>query len=116
MKRRDRQKAQFSALYLALGVAVLFLLQTWLLAPRIQELPMSRLLEMVRTDKVARVSFGEKELRGSLKRDAVPDSPSPVTPDWLERLTGSTHLLFYVVRIPGVDEAALLRELEAHRV
>jgi cell division protease FtsH len=103
-------------LYVALGVVVLMLLQSWLLAPRIQELPLSRVLELVREDKVASVSFGEKEIRGTLKKDALPAAPG-TTPDWLSRLTGAdARLLFYAIRIPGMEEQSLLRELEAHRV
>ncbi len=116
MKRRARQQAQFSAFYVAVGVVVLFLLQSWLLASRIQEIPMSRLIELVRGDKVARASFAEREIRGALKKEAVPPAP-PSVPDWLERLTGSSpSLLFQTVRIPGVDESSLLKELEAHKV
>ncbi len=116
MKRRSRQQAQFSALYIAVAIVVLVLLQTWLLSPRIQEIPMSRLLELVREDKVARVSFGEKEIRGMLKKEAAPAPPS-ATPPWLERLTGGdAGLLFQTVRIPGVDESGLINELSAHRV
>jgi len=115
MKRHVRQQAQFSAFYVALAVVILILLQTWLLAPRVQEIPMSRLLELVREDRVARVSFGEKEIRGTLKKEAAP--PQPSGPDWLERLTGSDpRLIFYTVRLPGVDETALVKELEAHKV
>jgi cell division protease FtsH len=116
MKRRSRQQAQFSALYVAVAVVVLILLQTWLLAPRIQEIPMSRLVELVREDKVARVSFGEREIRGTLRKEAVPPSSS-AGPAWLERLTGSSpSLLFATVRIPGIEETALLAELQAHGV
>jgi cell division protease FtsH len=114
MKPRSRQQAQFSALYVTLGVVVLVLLQTWLLAPRIREVPMSRLLELVREDKVQSVSFGEKEIRGVLRKG---EEPPGTRPDWFESLTGAdVRLHFYTVRIPGVDEAPLLRELEAHRV
>jgi cell division protease FtsH len=116
MKRRSRQQTQFSVFYIVLGIAVLVMLQSWLLAPRIRELPMSRLLELVREDKVVRVSVGEKEIRGTLKKGALPDGTSPA-PEWLERLTGADPgLLFVTVRIPGADEGTLLRELEAHRV
>ena len=115
MKRRSRQQAQFSAFYVALGVVVIVLLQTWLLSPRVQEIPMSHLLDLVREDKVARVSFGEKEIRGVLKKEAVPARGDG--PDWLERLTGADpRLLFYTVRLPGVDEAAVVNELRAHNV
>ncbi len=115
MKRRSRQQAQFSALYVALGIVVLVLLQTWLLAPRAHELPMSRFLELVRQDRVVRVSFGEREIRGVLRRE--PGRAAVPEPGWLARLTGApAGEPFIVVRIPGMDEAALIRELEAHRV
>jgi cell division protease FtsH len=113
MKSRSRQQAKFSALYVAAAVVVLLALQTWLLAPRAQEVPMSRLVEWVREGKVARVSFGEKEIRGVLKQ---PPGEAPA-PDWVTRLTGAAPgVLFVVVRIPGIDEGALVRELEAQRV
>jgi cell division protease FtsH len=116
MKPRSRQQAKFSALYVAGAILVLMVLQSWLLTPRAQELPMSRLLELVREDRVARVSFGEQEIRGVLRQAPVPEA-APAVPEWLARLGGGTPgLLFFVVRIPGADDAALLRELEAHRV
>ena len=115
MKPRVRQQAKFSALYIAVAVVVLVLLQSWLLAPRPQEVPMSRLIEWISQDKVARVSFGEREIRGVLK-EAPPGSGVAGT-DWLARLTGTTPgTLFVVVRIPGVDEAPLVQELGKHRV
>ena len=48
--------------------------------------------------------------------EAAP-TPRP-GPDWLERAdrAGRPALLFVAVRIPGVDDAPLLRELEAHKV
>jgi len=115
VKPRVRQQAKFSALYIAVAVVVLVLLQSWLLAPRPQEVPMSRLIEWIGQDKVARVSFGEREIRGVLK-EAPPGSGVAGT-DWLARLTGTTPgTLFVVVRIPGVDEAPLVQELGKHRV
>ena len=116
MKPRARQQAKFSALYVAAGVLVLVMLQSWLLAPRAQEVPISRLIEWVREGKVARVSFGEREVRGTLKQAPPAPAPSPGA-DWLERLAGGVPgVLFYAVRIPGADDAALLRELEAQHV
>jgi cell division protease FtsH len=115
MKQRARQQARFSALYVAGAVVVLILLQSWLLAPQAQEIPLSRLIEWVREGRVARVSFGEREVRGVLK-EPIADAPAP-PPQWLARLTGWTPgVLFVAVRIPGADDAALLRELEAHKV
>ncbi|HSD28216.1 MAG TPA: ATP-dependent zinc metalloprotease FtsH, partial [Vicinamibacteria bacterium] len=99
----------------AVAIVVLVFLQSWLLTPQAQEIPMSRLVEWVRQERVARVSFGEREIRGVLKEPPA-DAPVP-SPQWLSRLTGWTPgILFVVVRIPGADDAPLLRELEAHRV
>ena len=115
MKPRIRQQARFSILYIAVAVVVLVFLQSWLLTPQAQEIPMSRLVEWVREDRVARVSFGEREIRGVLK-EPMADAPAP-GPQWLTRLTGWTPgVLIVVVRIPGTDDSALLRELEAHKV
>jgi cell division protease FtsH len=115
MKPRIRQQARFSILYIAVAVVVLVFLQSWLLTPQAQEIPMSRLVEWVREDRVARVSFGEREIRGVLK-EPIANAPPP-GPQWLTRLTGWTPgVLFVVVRITGTDDSALLRELEAHKV
>jgi cell division protease FtsH len=115
MKLRARQQARFSALYVAVAVVVLIFLQSWLLTPQAQEIPMSRLIEWVREGRVVRVSFGEREIRGVLT-EPPPDAPTP-SPEWLARLTGwKPGVLFVVVRIPGVDDSALLKELEAHKV
>src|SRR6185436_18315339 len=115
MKPRIRQQARFSILYIAVAVVVLVFLQSWLLTPQAQEIPMSRLVEWVREDRVARVSFGEREIRGVLK-EPIANTPAP-GPQWLTRLTGWTPgVLFVVVRIPGNDDSALLRELETHKV
>ena len=94
---------------------VLIFLQSWLLTPQALEIPISRLVEWVREERVARVSFGEREIRGVLK-EPMADVPAPA-PQWLARLTGWTPgVLFVAVRIPGADDAALLRELEARKV
>ncbi|HEY7141808.1 MAG TPA: ATP-dependent zinc metalloprotease FtsH [Methylomirabilota bacterium] len=115
MKPRIRQQARFSALYVAVAVVVLIFLQSWLLTPQAQEIPMSRLMEWVREGRVVRVSFGEREIRGVLK-EPIAGAPA-AAPQWLTRLTGSTPgVLFVVVRIPGADDASLLRELEARKV
>jgi cell division protease FtsH len=116
MKPRTRQQAKFSALYVAVAVVILVLLQSWLLAPRPQEVPMSRLLEWVREGRVARVSFGEHEIRGVLKQPVRPEGGAGAS-DWVARLSGQpSGVLFVAVRIPGGDDGPLLRELEAQRV
>jgi cell division protease FtsH len=115
MKLRARQQARFSALYVAVAIVVLIFLQSWLLTPQAQEIPMSQLIQWVREERVVRVSIGEREIRGVL-REPPNDAPVPA-PQWLARLTGwKPGTLFVVVRIPGGDDSALLRELETHKV
>ena len=115
MKPRIRQQARFSALYVAVAVIVLVFLQSWLLAPQAEEIPMSRLIEWVRDGRVTRVSFGEREIRGVLK-EPLKGTEAP-GPDWLRRFTSWTPgTLIIVVRIPGADDTLLLRELETHKV
>jgi cell division protease FtsH len=118
MKPRLTQRLQFSLVYLVVGVLVLAFLQSWLLAPRAVELPMSRFLELLRQDKIERVALTEREIRGVARPGALPPpGPSPRT-ERLRRLLGAAEesRVFTVTRIPGVDDRWLLQELEAHRV
>ena len=116
MKRETRQKTQFSIVYVIITILVVSLLQNWLLAPRVQEVSMSQLLRWVREEKVERVSLSEREIRGILKKGAVPQAPA--VQDRLREilsLAESPHV-FSATRIPGVDDSALLREFEARGV
>src|SRR5438876_456049 len=117
MKPRLSQRFQFSLAYLLVAMVVLSLLQSWLLAPRTVELPMSKFLELLRADKVERVAITDREIRGVAKPDALPTPPDGAR-DRLRELLGSSPevRVFTVTRIPGVDEAQLIAELEAHRV
>src|SRR5437762_7824111 len=117
MKPRLSQRFQFSLAYLLVVMVVLSLLQSWLLAPRTVELPMSKFLELLRADKVERVAITDREIRGVAKPDALPTPPDGAR-DRLRELLGSSAdvRVFTVTRIPGVDEAQLIAELEAHRV
>src|SRR5205823_2505790 len=117
MKPRLSQRFQFSLAYLLVVMVVLSLLQSWLLAPRTVELPMSKFLELLRADKVERVAITDREIRGVAKPDALPTPPDGAR-DRLRELLGSSPevRVFTVTRIPGVDEAQLIAELEAHRV
>src|SRR5437762_3390576 len=117
MKPRLSQRFQFSLAYLLVAIVVLSLLQSWLLAPRTVELPMSKFLELLRADKVERVAITDREIRGVAKPDALPTPPDGAR-DRLRELLGSSPevRVFTVTRIPGVDEAQLIAELEAHRV
>jgi cell division protease FtsH len=117
MKPQLSQRIQFSLAYVLVATIVLSILQSWLLAPRSVEIPMSKFLDLLRTDKIERVALTDREIRGLAKPGALPAPPSGAG-DRLRRLLGSDDdvRMFSVTRIPGVDEAPLIRELEQHQV
>src|SRR3989454_283300 len=117
MKPRLTQRIQFSLAYALVVVVLLSLLQSWLLAPRTVELPMSKFLDLLRADKIEKVALTEKEIRGLAKPGALP-APAAVPGDWLRQRLGSDDevRVFTVTRIPGVDEQRLVAELEQHHV
>jgi cell division protease FtsH len=117
MKPRLSHRLQFSLAYILVVALVLSLLQSWLLAPRSVELPMSKFLELLRAGQVERVSLGEREIRGVAKPGALPDQP-PVPADRLRRALGQGDevRMFTVTRIPGIEEQWLIQELQRHGV
>jgi cell division protease FtsH len=118
MKPRLSQRIQFSLAYALVVVVLLSLLQSWLLAPRTIELPMSKFLDLLRADKIERVALTEKEIRGVAKPGALP-APPAMPGDRLRQLLGSETeevRVFSVTRIPGVDEQGVVAELEQHHV
>jgi cell division protease FtsH len=117
MKLPVRQKTQFSLVYLLIAVVVLSLVQSWLLAPRTVEIPMSKFLQLVREGKVERVSLTDREIRGTLKPGALP-APQPGPGDKVRSLVGVDQPLttFTTTRIPGIDDGSLVKELEQHKI
>ncbi|MBI2524506.1 MAG: ATP-dependent metallopeptidase FtsH/Yme1/Tma family protein [Candidatus Rokubacteria bacterium] len=117
MKAPIRQKTQFSLIYVLIAALVLSVLQSWLLAPQTVEVPMSRFLALVREEKVERVSLSDREIRGTLKPGALP-AAAPRPGDRVRSLLGAEPgvTVFTTTRIPGVDDSALVKELEAHKV
>ena len=117
MKFPGKQKTQFSLVYLLIAVLVLSLVQSWLLAPRTIEIPMSKFLALVREDKVERLSITDREIRGTLKPGALPaQQPSPG--DKVRSLVGAEQPVttFTTTRIPGIDDGTLVKEFEQHKV
>ncbi|OGL05165.1 MAG: cell division protein FtsH [Candidatus Rokubacteria bacterium RIFCSPLOWO2_02_FULL_68_19] len=112
-----KQRTQFSLVYLIIAFIVLLMVQSWLLAPRAVEIPMSRFLQLVREDKVEKVSLTDKEIRGVLKAGALP-APAAGPGERVRQLLGSEGgpTVFTTTRIPGVEDSALVKELEQHRV
>src|SRR3989442_949559 len=117
MKPQLSQRFQFTLAYLLVTMVVLSFLQSWLLAPRTVELSMSQFLELLRAGKIEPGAIPDREIRGIAKPDALPTAPGGAR-DRLRELLGSSPevRVFTVTRIPGVDEAQLIAELEAHRV
>ncbi len=117
MRLPNRQKAQFSLVYLLIAVMVVAAIQSWLLAPRTVDIPMSQFLTLVREGKVQRVSLGEREIRGMLKPGALP-APAPGAGDRLRNLLGAEQgpTVFTTTRIPAMDDSQILKELEAAKV
>ncbi|MBI1736661.1 MAG: ATP-dependent metallopeptidase FtsH/Yme1/Tma family protein [Candidatus Rokubacteria bacterium] len=118
LKSPFSQRIQFSLAYVLVAAVVLSFLQSWLLAPRSVEIPMSKFLEFLRADKIEKVSLTEREIRGMAKPGALPAPPSSATSDRLRQMLGSDDdvRVFTVTRIPMVDEQRLVAELEARHV
>jgi cell division protease FtsH len=114
MKPRLSQRIQFSLVYVLVAAVILSILQSWLLAPRTVELPMSQFLVLLRAGKIEKVALTEREIRGMAKPGALEAPP----PDKLRKLLGSDDEVrtFTVTRIPGIDEQPLVAELERHNV
>jgi cell division protease FtsH len=117
MKPRLSQRLQFSLVYVLVAAIILSLLQSWLLAPRTVELPMSKFLELLRADKIQKVALTEREIRGVAKPGTLP-APPEAPGDRLRKMLGSDDDIrtFTVTRIPGVDDQPLIADLEKHRV
>src|SRR6266850_3296863 len=117
MAPRLSQRWQFSLVYVLVAAVILSLLQSWLLAPRTVELPMSKFLELLHAGQIEKVALTEREIRGIAKPGALPSPPS-APGDRLRKLLGSEEetRVFVTTRIPLVDDQQLVNELRTHRV
>src|SRR5438270_3155530 len=116
MKPRLSQRWQFSLVYVLVAAVVLSVLQSWLLAPRTVELPMSKFLELLRAGQIEKVALTEREIRGIAKPGALPAPPS-APGDRLRQMLGSEDepRVFATTRIPLVDDQQLVNEQRAHQ-
>ena len=117
MRLPNRQKTQFSLVYLFIALMVVFGVQSWLRAPRTIDIPMSQFLSLVHEGKVLRVSLGEREIQGVLKPGALPTPPAGPG-DKLRELLGAQQgpVIFTTARIPATDDYDIVRELQASKV
>jgi len=117
MKLPNRQKTQFSLVYLFIALMVVFAVQSWIRAPRTVDIPMSQFLTLVHEGKVLRVSLGEREIQGILKPGALPTPPAGPG-DRLRQLLGAEQgpTVFTTARIPATDDYDVVRELQAAKV
>ncbi|MGH7315950.1 MAG: ATP-dependent metallopeptidase FtsH/Yme1/Tma family protein, partial [Candidatus Rokuibacteriota bacterium] len=113
MKLRNRQKTQFSLVYLFIALMVVLAVQSWLRAPQTVDIPMSQFLMLVREGKVVRVTLGEFEIQGTTKPGALP-TPPPGPGDRLRQFLGTQEgpTIFTTARIPATEDYQIVRELE----
>src|SRR5512140_2990595 len=103
MDNTRKRQYQFSGAYLLLALVALLVIQTIVnrrTAPR--PVPMSDLLSAVRSGQVSEITIREKDLVAQLR------SPAPAAGRKPERLVAT--------RLPGIDETALVREMQERGV
>ena len=117
MKLPNRQKTQFSLIYLFIALMVVLSVQSWLRAPQTVDIPMSQFLVLVREGKVLKVTLGEREIQGVTRPGALP-APPPGPGDRLRQLLGPQEgpTAFTTARIPATEDYQIVRELESAKV
>jgi cell division protease FtsH len=117
MKLPNRQKTQFSLIYLFIALMVVMSVQSWLRAPQTVDIPMSQFLALVREGKVLKVTLGEREIQGIAKPGSLP-MPPPGPGDRLRALLGPQEgpTAFTTARIPATEDYQIVRELETAKV
>jgi cell division protease FtsH len=117
MRLPNRQKTQFSLIYLFIALMVVLSVQSWLRVPQTVDIPMSQFLVLVREGKVLRVTLGEREIQGVARPGSLP-MPPPGPGDRLRALLGPQEgpTAFSTARIPATEDYQIVRELEAAKV
>ena len=117
MKLPNRQKTQFSLVYLFIALMVVLSVQSWLRAPQTVDIPMSQFLALVREGKVVKVTLGEREIQGIARPGSLP-MPPPGPGDRLRALLGPQEgpTAFTTARIPATEDYQIVRELETAKV
>ena len=102
-------KQQFSLWYFFLSVAILLVIQTYLLAPRPEEVSYSQFKNLVKQNLVTDVAVGHETIRGNIKAEGVKQALSE------ERLKqikhdGKSTVPFTTIR---VEDPKLTQDLDA---
>jgi len=103
MDREQKHRWTFAAVNIILVVLALYLINRFVPNTTPKEVSYDQFLAELRADHLSEVQITERELIGTLKTDPAHPKSGP-------------ELTITATRLPGVDEAALLKELEAHPV
>jgi cell division protease FtsH len=116
MARLPKKQMQFSFTYVAMAMAVLFLLQGLLVRPHPVGLPYSRFHELLDQGQIAEALIGVDRIQLRVKPETTLSEDEakaiarnqPLAAHWAG---AEPERLFEVTRIPGVDDKTLLEEL-----
>jgi cell division protease FtsH len=116
MARVPKKQMQFSFTYIAVAMAVLFVLQGLLLRPRPVTQTYSRFHELLDQGQIAEALIGADRIQLLVKPDTklTADEEKAITQNQplVARWAGAApERVFEVTRIPGVDDKTLLEEL-----
>jgi cell division protease FtsH len=101
MNETNKRQWVFTAVYVLLAAASFYLVNRAFTTPRPKAVSYSEFLAAVRAGQLSEVSIGETELLGLLKEDAAKAQGGPA---------------LVATRLPGMEETALLQELEARQI
>ena len=103
MDRQQKHRWMFTAVNLVLILLVVWVTNKVVPSATPKEVSYSEFLRELRADHLSEVEITERELIGVLKGESGPSK-------------SRAELTITATRLPGVDEAALLKELESHPV
>jgi cell division protease FtsH len=104
MEQRRKQQFTFSGIYILIALAILWFVQSLVLqAPQPRPVPYSEFLAVLRAGRVERVQIGEDRIVAELRAGAEPRPANQ---------PGTDDAAVTTSRLPGIDESALLDELE----
>src|SRR5579883_3326314 len=103
-KKLSTKQWRFSLVYLLWAVLAIWYLRTAVSPPQPRDLSYSEFLAEVKAGHLEDVRITERQLIGTLKKDAVKDKKTPPNPK------------IQCTRIPGLDAGPLVQELEGQKV